>query len=80
MKTAHMPEALTAFFPGHLKWDYGYSIGHLQPDIVVQLWLNQEKATPYLEKSYVRLKVGEFTLDFLKDSPNVRWNIVERMR
>jgi hypothetical protein len=27
-----------SFYPGHLKWDYRYSIGRLQPDIVAQLW------------------------------------------
>jgi hypothetical protein len=24
--------------PGHDKWDYGYSIGELRPDVVVGLW------------------------------------------
>jgi hypothetical protein len=26
------------FFPGHDKWDYGYSIGQLRPDVVAELW------------------------------------------
>jgi hypothetical protein len=26
------------FWPGHDKWDYDYSIGQLQPDLVVELW------------------------------------------
>jgi hypothetical protein len=25
-----------AFFPGHNKWDYNYSIGELQPDVIFQ--------------------------------------------
>ena len=25
------------FYPGHTKWDYGWSIGHLQPDLVAGL-------------------------------------------
>ena len=24
------------FFPGHNKWDYNYSIGELQPDVIFQ--------------------------------------------
>jgi len=28
----------TTFHPGHSKWDYGYSIGDLKPDIVAQVW------------------------------------------
>jgi hypothetical protein len=27
-----------AFVPGHDKWDYGYSIGRLRPDVVAELW------------------------------------------
>jgi hypothetical protein len=26
------------FYPGHDKWDYGYSIGQLRPDVVAELW------------------------------------------
>jgi hypothetical protein len=26
------------FHPGHDKWDYAYSIGHLRPDVIAQLW------------------------------------------
>ncbi|MBX7245858.1 MAG: hypothetical protein K1X53_10185 [Candidatus Sumerlaeaceae bacterium] len=26
------------FYPGHLKWDYGYSIGQRQPDVVLATW------------------------------------------
>jgi hypothetical protein len=30
--------AYTFFLPGHLKWDYAYSIGQLRPDVVAELW------------------------------------------
>jgi hypothetical protein len=26
------------FVPGHDKWNYGYSIGRLRPDVVAELW------------------------------------------
>ena len=28
------------FFPGHNKWNFEYSIGQLQPDIIVRSWEN----------------------------------------
>ncbi|MCA9728989.1 MAG: hypothetical protein KC729_14955, partial [Candidatus Eisenbacteria bacterium] len=34
MHTARTGSPYRAFFPGHLKWDYSYSIGRLQPDII----------------------------------------------
>ncbi len=27
-----------SLFPGLNKWDYDYSVGHLRPDVVVQIW------------------------------------------
>ena len=27
-----------AFYPGHLKWDYEYLLGELQPDVVHRVW------------------------------------------
>jgi arabinofuranosyltransferase len=40
------------FYPGHLKWDYAYSIGELKPDVVAQLWWFRDEAQPYLERFY----------------------------
>jgi hypothetical protein len=53
---AHLPmrrpgtasERWTFFYPGHLKYDYAYSIGQLQPDVVAMLWRDPAEATPYL--------------------------------
>jgi hypothetical protein len=79
MRTTPLPQGLFTFLPGHLKWDYAYSIGKIKPDIVVQLWKNTEEATPYLQESYVRGTFGGFTFDFLKDSPYVRWDVLNSM-
>ena len=38
---AHLPmhiDRRLGFYPGHLKWDYDYSIGTLKPDVIVELW------------------------------------------
>ncbi|NLD61931.1 hypothetical protein GX645_05700 [Candidatus Sumerlaeota bacterium] len=34
------------FYPGHLKWDYEYSIGKLQPEVICAIW---KKNAPYAE-------------------------------
>ena len=79
------------FTPGHMKWDYGYSIGQLQPDIVMQLWTygpsqvaaltlmaTPSDARPYLTPNYVRVVVQGWPLYIRKDSTNVRWSLVAR--
>jgi hypothetical protein len=48
------------FHPGHNKWDYSWSIGHLQPDAVVQLWTHHEEALPYLSRTYKLVKAKHF--------------------
>ncbi|HEX3050748.1 MAG TPA: glycosyltransferase family 39 protein [Aggregatilineaceae bacterium] len=39
--------------PGHMKWDYGYSIGELQPDVVMELWVDEASAGEYLNAAYM---------------------------
>jgi hypothetical protein len=34
---AKEPMRRVQFYPGHTKWDYAWSIGHLQPDVVAGL-------------------------------------------
>src|SRR5258708_30341874 len=41
---------------GHDKWDYGYSIGQLRPDVVAQLWHASEVELRAIEgRGYIRL-------------------------
>ena len=37
---------MNGFYPGHLKWDYAYSIGQLRPDVVFVY--DFRTITPYL--------------------------------
>lgn len=63
-----------AFIPGHLKWNYEYSIGTLQPDVIeAPLWyLSTSSSSPPPE--------GYVSVDYKgcwfvrRDSPNVRWD------
>ena len=50
---------LELFRPGHMKWNYQYSIGELQPDVVVQLWGDTDEAEEYMS-NYVPWQ-GEYS-------------------
>lgn len=62
--------------PGHNKWDYAYSIGELQPDVIAQLWEDTDaEAAPYL-LNYEKIVVDGIPYYFRSDSPNVRWDFL----
>ena len=80
---AHLPMRLsqkesrsTDFYPGHLKWDYAYSLDELRPDLVVQLWQAPWEAQPFLDALYVKVNVEGFDLYLLKGSDKVLWEKV----
>ncbi len=84
---AHLPMRLPtgedrflAFYPGHLKWDYAYSIGQLQPDVVSQLWQSPEQAQPYLQRDYVQVRLQGFDLYLRRGSPNILWERVAALQ
>ncbi|MBV9213833.1 MAG: hypothetical protein JOZ25_09340 [Actinobacteria bacterium] len=35
---AHESPHAGALYPGHMKWDYAYSVAALRPDVIAQLW------------------------------------------
>jgi hypothetical protein len=83
---AHQPMRLTArglarlvaFHPGHLKWDYAYSIGALQPDVITDLWINPEDALGYLRSGYVSWKSGDLGFWLKRGSRHVNWEAAAR--
>jgi hypothetical protein len=63
------------FFPGHDKWDYAYSIGRLQPDVVAELWHASEDDVRTIEAAgYRRVAPWVFirTASTRIDAPAVR--------
>ena len=63
--------------PGHAKWDYDYSLGTLQPDLIAQLvdeTLNE--AAPYLDADYQRIEVDGFPFYVRIDSEQIRWEAI----
>jgi hypothetical protein len=63
------------FWPGHMKYDYNYSIGQLQPDVVQGLWDNEKEGIPFLDKDYIKIEMGKTGGDcwLRKDSPTILW-------
>jgi arabinofuranosyltransferase len=66
-----------AFYPGHLKWDYSYSIGYLQPDIVLRIWGPEEEALPYLEGKYISVRTPRGGIYLKKNSREILWEDLE---
>lgn len=67
------PPVLEAFYPGHMKYDYEYSIGTLEPDVVVRLWMTQNDPPPVVRQKYWFVEVGEKRFYARKDSRDIRW-------
>jgi hypothetical protein len=64
------------FRPGHNKWDYAYSIGELQPDVVAQTWENtDEEVAPFLV-NYAKIVVDGIPYYFREGSLAVRWDLL----
>jgi len=63
------------FKPGHMKWDYAYSIGTLKPDVVLELWVKPEDAGPYLDADYemIWFPPKKANVWMRKGSPRILW-------
>ncbi len=80
---AHEPmhiDPLLEFYPGHLKWDYGYSIGTLKPDVVMELWYQSDEAALRMSLTYQKVLIDGREWYFRKDSQHIRWPELEVLR
>ena len=62
------------FRPGHVKFDYGHSIGRLKPDLVIQLWTHADEAAPFLRDQYELVSLDGKCIYARRGSPNVVWS------
>ena len=61
--------------PGHMKWDYAYTIGELKPDVIVSLWENtSDEAAPYMTEYDFRAIAPGVKVFLRKDSSNINWD------
>ncbi|MCX6019082.1 MAG: hypothetical protein NTZ50_11405 [Chloroflexi bacterium] len=65
------------FWPGHNKYDLTYSIEQLQPDFI-QGYEWRESVKPWAAAHYVRVKYKGVELILLRDSKNVRWELLPK--
>lgn len=55
------PRPLPWFYPGHNKWNYAWTIGTGQPDVIHELWFSGEEDRAYLSSlGYKALPNGSF--------------------
>ncbi|MCJ7797785.1 MAG: hypothetical protein MUQ56_13680, partial [Thermoleophilia bacterium] len=82
-ETARIPadaDSALLFRPGHIKWDYAYSIGALAPDVVVEPFRDSyDEARPYLA-GYVSVEINGHPAFFRKGSQRVLWSALEEYR
>lgn len=74
---AHFPSGLakfTAFFPGHNKWDYDYTINKIKPDVFVNLWRQPEEAIELFNNNYISYEIPNHKFYFRKDSPFIDYS------
>jgi len=57
------------FWPGHNKWDYGYSIGEQAPDVVMQTWSPDPATLALLATRYEPVTLDGFTWYLRRGSP-----------
>ena len=65
------------FWPGHLKWDYDYSIGQLKPDVVVEVWALEPQTIPSLQRDYLPARFGGYSWYLRRGSPHIRWSALD---
>jgi hypothetical protein len=84
LKMRRPPDPLRDFFPGHMKWDYFYSIVLPQPDVVVVFSLpvksgeDEKFFSNYFMREYLfpdfNKKIEPERVFFKRGSPNILWN------
>lgn len=75
------PDKYTAFYPGHMKWNYDYSIGERNPDVIAQLYgVAREEIEPYLAADYEKVIIGDFVFHLRRDSQQILWEKVDDLR
>lgn len=69
----HLPNNIADIRPGHMKWDYDYTLGELQPDVIVQVWGDLETVENYSELYYVVIDTGNRLFTVREDSDQILW-------
>jgi hypothetical protein len=69
----------TEFRPGHMKFDYSYSIGQLRPDVIVQLWTHTDEGVrSELHAQYRPVRLGGRCVYLRTESDRVMWERISQ--
>ena len=68
------------FHPGHLKWDYHWSIAQMQPDVALQVEYPPGEAETYLVHDYRRVLLDGTSYFVRNDSPALRWDRIAKLQ
>jgi arabinofuranosyltransferase len=71
------PSGFADFRPGHVKFDFAYSIGQRQPDVVLQLRRRERLAVPFLD-GYDEVLLNGTCAYVRRDSPRVVTSLMSR--
>jgi hypothetical protein len=63
---------LLGFYPGHLKWDYAYSIGELKPEVVLEQWKTAPGESVPLRVTYYHSYIDGRRWYFRGNSAHIR--------
>lgn len=66
--------------PGHIKFNYAYSLGKLQPDVVVELRVSTYPLGERYLDNYRRVKLNGHVMYLKSDSPYILWEEVNGLR
>ena len=66
------------FWPGHNKWDYAYSIGEQDPDVMMQIWRPDLATLALLTSRYEPVKLDGYTWYLRRGSPHINLDALER--
>jgi hypothetical protein len=62
------------FYPGHNKWDFGYSIGELKPDVVADFWGGEKVVQRLGAWGYTKRCLADGTSVYVRsDSSQIHW-------
>ena len=67
---------VTDFVPGHMKWDWNYTVNVQKPDVIEGEFSDPDKQAA-LRGQFVTLRTGNVTLQLRRGSPRIRWERVK---
>jgi len=64
------------YLPGHMKWNYDYTIKKLKPDVWAYWWKDQSKYLAQEGVEYISAEIehAPSSVYFLKNSPHIEWD------